>query len=314
MNNSGMGEKATELYTDVMRGLSKEQKYLPSKYFYDEKGSDLFEQICELEEYYPTDCEVEIMKRDINEITQLIGQNVQLIELGSGSSMKTRLLLDHCRGLLMYVPVDISGAFLEEVAAGLRREYPHLEIKPVAADYTSPFPIPESEEIKKRVIYFPGSTIGNFRKKKAQKFLNSLAKYLSPGDGLLIGIDLKKDISVLEKAYNDGKGITAAFNKNILLRLNRELGADFDTDQFRHLAFYNKQEGRIEMHLESLETQHVQVNGTKVSFEKGETIHTENSHKYTIPEFEEIAGDQFSRKQTWTDSRDYFSVHYFEKV
>lgn len=314
MNQTNVNEKETDFYRDVMKGLTKEQKYLPSKYFYDERGSDLFEQICELSEYYPTDCEMEIMRNDIDEITGMIGKDVQLIELGSGSSIKTRLLLEHCENLAMYVPVDISGSFLKEVAGKLSAEFPDVEIQPVAADYTTQFEIPESDSINKKVVYFPGSTIGNFTRSRASKFLTSVGKNLSPGDGLLIGVDLKKEVGVLEAAYNDSKGVTAEFNKNILTRLNRELGADFDVDRFQHRAFYNSKKGRIEMHLESLTDQHVQLNGQQISFQKGETIHTENSHKYRIEEFEEIAGDLFKRQKTWTDSREYFSVHYFERV
>ena len=314
MNQNSIKEKETDLYRDVMKGLNEDQKYLPSKYFYDERGSDLFEQICELDEYYPTDCEMEIMRNEIGEITDSIGDYVQLIELGSGSSMKTRLLLEHCENLAMYVPVDISGSFLQGVAEKLRKEFPNLEIQPVAADYTTPFEIPKSDSIKRRVVYFPGSTIGNFTRKRATKFLNGIGQYLSTGDGLLIGVDLKKEIGVLEAAYNDSEGVTAAFNKNILAHLNRELGANFNADQFQHRAFYNAKKSRIEMHLESLADQTVQINGQRIRFSTGETIHTENSHKYTIEEFEELSGDLFERKKTWTDNRGYFSVHYFEKV
>lgn len=314
MKETGISDEVSILYRDVIHGLTKDQKQLPSKYFYDERGSDLFEQICELDEYYPTDCEMEIMRSDIDEITEMLGENVQLIELGSGSSMKTRLLLDHSKNLAMYVPVDISGAFLQEIANQLREEYPDLMIHPVAADYTSPFDIPESDSVRKKVVYYPGSTIGNFTRERAASFLNTVGENLSAGDGLLIGVDLKKEIGILEAAYNDSKGVTADFNKNILLRLNRELGTDFDIKKFQHRAFYNSKEGRIEMHLESLADQSVKINGTLVSFEKGETIHTENSHKYTIEEFEEIAGDYFERQKTWTDKRGYFSVHYFERV
>jgi len=307
-------DKVSGLYHDALKGLSKEQKELPSKYFYDARGSELFEQICELDEYYPTDCEMEIMRRDIDGIKDMIGDHVQLIELGSGSSMKTRQLLDHCRKLDMYVPVDISEGFLNETANRLRAEYPGLNIQPVAADYTSPFDIPATDTARKRVVYFPGSTIGNFTRRRASAFLETVAENLSPGDGLLIGVDLKKEVGTLEAAYNDKKGITAEFNKNILARINRELGADFDLEQYRHRAFYNATEGRIEMHLESLSNQAVQVNGQQIYFEKGETIHTENSHKYTVEEFEEIAGYQFKRQKTWADEREYFSVHYFERV
>lgn len=314
MKENAVGADASEFYKDVIEGLTSKQKYLPSKYFYDETGSDLFEKICGLDEYYPTDSEVSIMQNEIDKIAGVMGPRVQLIELGSGSSMKTRLLLEHCEDLAMYVPVDISGAFLQMTAATLRTDYPDLNIHPVAADYTAAFEIPVSTRAAKRVIYFPGSTIGNFTRERAEQFIKRLSTILGPGDGLLIGVDLKKEVGVLEAAYNDSRGVTAEFNKNILTRINRELGANFDLGQFQHRAFYNAKEGRIEMHLESLKDQVVQINGTQVKFEKGETIHTENSHKYTIEEFEEIAGESFHRQNTWTDDRDYFSVHYFERI
>ena len=314
MKDSTVQDQESEFYTQVISGLTSENKYLPSKYFYDKKGSALFEQICKLDEYYPTDSEVSIMESKIEEIADVIESHVQLIELGSGSSMKTRILLENCTDLAMYVPVDISGAFLQIVAKKLHDDYPDLTIHPVAADYTSPFKIPESDTVKKRVVYFPGSTIGNFTSRRASAFLKTVGETLMPGDGLLIGVDLKKDVGILEAAYNDSKGITAEFNKNILTRINRETGANFDLEQFRHRAFYNAAEGRVEMHLESLTAQTVQINGTQISFNEGETIHTENSHKYTVDEFEEIAGDNFRRVKTWTDERDYFSVHYFERV
>ncbi|WP_340103347.1 L-histidine N(alpha)-methyltransferase [Rhodohalobacter sp. 8-1] len=314
MKDIVVSDKVSEFNRDVLEGLTSGQKYLPSKYFYNERGSDLFEQICGLDEYYPTDSEVSIMQHEIDEITEYIDDHVQLIELGSGSSMKTRLLLDHCKDLEMYVPVDISETFLNETARKLQADYPDLDIRPVAADYTTPFDVPESDAIKKRVVYFPGSTIGNFTRGRASVFLETVGENVSPGDGLLIGVDSKKDVGVLEAAYNDSKGITAEFNKNILVRINRELDANFDLDHFQHRAFYNVREGRIEMHLESLKNQAVYINGNRISFEKGETIHTENSHKYTVEEFEDIAGNYFERKKTWTDDREYFSVHYFERV
>ena len=299
------------LLQDVIDGLSRQQKELPSKYFYDQEGSALFEQICDLPEYYPTDCEIEIMESYAEEISDVIGSNAQLIELGSGSSRKTRILLDHLNNPSMYVPVDISAEFLNQTAIMLRRDYPHLKIKPVAADYTQPFEIPSADDVEKRVIYFPGSTIGNFTKESAEKFLETLANSLSAGDGLLIGVDLKKDPNILEAAYNDSQGVTAAFNKNLLNRINRELDSNFELDAFKHHAFYNSDKGRIEMHLVSKKPQTVIVGEKEFAFHEGETIHTENSNKYTIPEFRELASGSFNCQKTWTDSRDYFSVHYF---
>ena len=314
MKESSVKTKVSDFYTDVLHGLTSKQKYLPSKYFYDETGSDLFEQICQLDEYYPTGCEVSIMKNEINEIRDVMGEQVQLIELGSGSSMKTRLLIDSCKNLDMYVPVDISGTFLQTAAERLRSDYPNLDIQPVVADYTSSFRIPKSNNARKRVIYFPGSTIGNFTQARASAFLDTIGSILKTGDGLLIGVDLKKEVGVLEAAYNDSKGVTAAFNKNILARINNEIGADIDLSMFQHRAFYNAREGRIEMHLESLEHQIVHIDDTQIEFKEGETIHTENSYKYTVDEFDDIAGDYFNRLKTWTDENDYFSVHYFERV
>lgn len=304
---------ASGLYTDVISGLSKPQKELPSKYFYDERGSELFDLICTLDEYYPTECEIEIMENNIAEISSRVASNVQLIELGSGSSLKTRLLLENLNNIVSYVPVDISSEYLNTIAAQLQEDYPGIPIHPVAADYTEPFELPQVLKINKKLIYFPGSTIGNFNKKAAKKFQKTLSKNLETGDGLLIGVDLKKDIDVLEAAYNDSKGVTAEFNKNILCRINRELSANFDLDNFEHHAHYNSDEGRIEMHLYSITDQQVKINGRNFSFEKGESIHTENSYKYTVSEFENLASEAFTCIKTWTDSNNYFSVHYFQK-
>lgn len=303
----------SSLFQDVLEGLSKQQKRLPSKYFYDQEGSKLFEQICNVPEYYPTDCEIEIMESHSEEMSDIIGRHAQLIELGSGSSKKTRILLEHLKEPAMYVPVDISEEFLNQTAVLLRQDFPDLRIHPVAADYTEPFDIPLADDIETRVVYFPGSTIGNFTKERAKNFLDDLAMSFSSGDGLLIGVDLKKDRNVLEAAYNDSEGITAAFNKNLLNRINRELGSNFDSDTFEHHAFYNSEKGRMEMHLVSKKNQTVSVGANKFFFSKGETIHTENSNKYTIPELRELASDSYICRKTWTDSKNYFSVHYFEK-
>lgn len=304
---------ASRLYTDVISGLSKPQKELPSKYFYDEHGSELFDLICTLDEYYPTGCEIEIMENNITEISSRVGSNVQLIELGSGSSIKTRMLLENLKNIASYVPVDISSDYLKTIAAQLQEEYPEISIRPVAADYTESFELLQASNKEKKVIYFPGSTIGNFNRKAAKTFLNRLGKYLNAEDGLLIGVDLKKDIDVLEAAYNDRKGVTAEFNKNILRRINRELKTNFDLDNFKHHAHYNSEAGRIEMHLYSTTDQQVEINGHIFAFTQGESIHTENSHKYTVDEFEDLASKSFTRLKTWTDSKNYFSVHYFQK-
>ncbi len=298
------------LFTDVIDGLSQEQKYLPSKYFYDERGSELFELICEQEEYYLTDAEVEIMKNNISAIASLLGSNVQLIELGSGSSMKTRLLLENLPDISGYVPVDISEEFLLTEFEKLRSEFPDLKIKAVAADYTSAFKIPAYPASKKKVIYFPGSTFGNFTRTDAKAFLRTVSSMINPGDGLLIGLDNKKDSQIIEKAYNDEKGVTAEFNLNVLRRLNRELDANFDLNNFKHKALYNPDFGRVEMHLVSQKEQEVRVGDRLFLFQKGETIHTENSYKYTAKEFSDLAAEYFNLEHTWTDQRNYFNVHY----
>jgi len=299
-----------QLFTDVIEGFSQEQKSLPSKYFYDERGSELFELICQQEEYYPTDAEVEIIKNRIYEIVALLGENVQLVELGSGSSMKTRMLLEHLNKLAGYVPVDISEEFLLTESEKLRNEYPDLTIEPVAADYTGSFEIPDNPDAKKTVIYFPGSTIGNLIPTEAKAFLKTVASMIDSGDGLLIGVDRKKDRKILEKAYNDKNGVTAEFNLNVLRRLNRELDAGFDLDNFSHKAIYNDDEGRVEMHLISRKDQEVRVGDRIFLLKKGETIHTENSYKYSTEEFSELASEYFDIEKTWVDHRHYFSVHY----
>ena len=298
---------------EVLEGLKKEQKTLPSKYFYDERGSDLFEQITKLEEYYPTRSELEILKKYSGEMADLIGSNSLLIEFGSGSSEKVRYLLDQLQEIAGYVPVDISADFLKEQADRLRNEYPELPVYPIAADYTRPFEIDYEIAESKREIFFPGSTIGNFQPVRAKKFLLGSADLLGLNGGLLIGVDMKKDTDVLKRAYNDKQGITAKFNKNILLHINRELDAGFDTDLFKHHAFYNELEGRIEMHLISLQDHSVEVAGEKIDFLKDETIHTENSYKYNPDEFESLISERYKRIKTWIDAKGWFSVHYFEK-
>lgn len=302
------------MMTEVLQGLQKKQKAIPGKYFYDERGSDLFEQITRLEEYYPTRRELEIMQDHLAEITSQIGEHSILVELGSGSSRKTRLLLDALPGLAGYVPVDISETYLAEVVQTLKKEYPDLIIKPVCADYTQPFQVPEfNHSSNNYVLFYPGSTIGNFRPEEARRFLATLSKILDPEEGMLIGVDLKKDKEMLEAAYNDRKGITAEFNKNVLIRLNRELEADFDPDHFRHHAFYNEREGRVEMHLISDKDQTVTIGKEQIRFNKGESIHTENSYKYSPDEFKELVRPWFSVQRVWMDKHNHFSVQYLIK-
>ncbi|MEZ4700032.1 MAG: L-histidine N(alpha)-methyltransferase [Rhodothermales bacterium] len=297
---------------DVLEGLGRDQKTLSAKYFYDETGSQLFEAICEQEEYYPTRTEMGIMQRYIDEMVALIGPGALLVEYGSGSSLKTRILLDHLIEPAGYVPIDISHDFLQQTARELSTRYPHIRIAPVSADYTRPFQLPVFEPApRRRIVYFPGSTIGNFEPAAAVAFLKRVARVCGPGGALLIGVDLKKPVEVLEAAYDDAGGVTAAFNKNVLERINRELDADFDIDRFAHRALYNRAKGRIEMHLVSQEAQTVTISGHRIDFERCETIHTENSYKYAPDEFARLAATAgFVQQHVWTDDAPYFSVQY----
>lgn len=302
------------IYNDVLKGLSENQKYIPSKYFYDERGSELFEKITYLDEYYLTDAEINILKDNIDEIAKLAGRKAIIIEPGSGSSKKTRLLLENFDSPAAYIPVDISEEFLLKTVNNLRMEYPKITIIPVFEDYTSIFKLPNlGDEYDNQLVFYPGSTIGNFDPSDARSFLKNIASITDPNSSLIIGVDLKKDRETLEAAYNDSSGITADFNKNILRRLNRELNADFDLDTFSHRAFYNEKEGRIEMHLVSEIHQSVTIADREIEFEKGESIHTENSYKYTLDEFRNLVSESYSVKKVWTDENDYFSVQYLEK-
>lgn len=299
------------MLSEVLEGLSKSRKSLPSKYFYDKRGSELFEKICQLEEYYPTRTEISIMKQNIDEISEKIGTRVQLIELGSGSSIKTRLILDHIKNIHSYVPVDISEKYLTGIVHDLKQEYPSLNIRPVAADYTEPYQIPGVEESgSRRIAYYPGSTIGNFTRDRAEDFIELISKLVGHNGGLLIGFDLIKDRSLLINAYDDSKKVTAAFNKNILLRLNRELGANFDSEKFRHKALFNEVESRIEMHLISKTNQKVAIAGRDFLFKEGESIHTEDSHKYSLESFREMTEPHFKFVHSWTDSEKKFCVQF----
>jgi len=311
-NDSGTEQQ--QMLKEVLDGLTQPQKVLPSKYFYDQRGSELFEQITHLDEYYPTRTEKKILEANIDEIADRIGNKSVIIELGSGSSQKTRLLLDHLPHLSAYVPVDISEKYLQKVADDLREEYPNLPIVPVCADYTKPFNIPQIDRpFEYYVVFYPGSTIGNFHPHQAQNFLQSIARFLIPGGGMLIGVDLKKDIEVLERAYNDEEGVTADFNRNMLVRLNRELGADFEVENFSHKALYDREQGRIEMHLVSEVKQQAHLNGTTIDLQKGESIHTENSYKYSLQEFRELVSDWFEVEKVWMDEDEFFSIQYLVK-
>jgi dimethylhistidine N-methyltransferase len=302
----------TASFQEVMRGLRSPQKELPCKLFYDERGSQLFEQITALDEYYPTRAEQRIMRAAASEMAERAGPECLLIEYGSGSSTKTRTLLDRLRRPAAYVPIDISREQLRQSSVALSAEYGGLRIVPVCADYTAQLELPAGlPKHKRRVAYYPGSTIGNFVPEDARRFLTRIAEVCGPEGGLLIGVDLKKDALMLHRAYNDALGITAAFNLNILARLNREFDATFVLNNFRHYAFYNPVFARVEMHLISLIEQVVRLRGLAIHFDRGESIWTEASYKYNPHEFEALAAAAGWRvEQVWTDDRGLFSVQY----
>jgi dimethylhistidine N-methyltransferase len=299
---------------EVLLGLLKERKSIPPKFFYDHRGSELFEKICEQPEYYPTRTERAILESNLSEIVEALGTQTTLIELGSGASVKTRLLLNELADPCAYVPIDISREFLLESSRVLSREYQGLPVMPVWADYVSALGRLERTfaDHPRKVLFFPGSTIGNMEPDEASSFLKQCAWFLGRAghDGkMLIGFDLVKPAAILDAAYNDGAGITAAFNLNLLERMNRELEADFDLSRFQHRAFFNSTESRVEMHLLSLEAQEVQVAGRQISFRPEETIHTENSYKYTLESFERLAtAAGFSWVKAWTDSQNRFAI------
>ena len=309
MSSTGTTRKpANPFLADVLAGLSRPQKSLPSKYFYDAAGSQLFDRITELPEYYPTRTELGIMRARAGAMAARCGPNAILVELGAGSLVKVRLLLDQLERPAGYVPVDVSGDHLKAAARELAAEYPQLGVYPVVADFTRPFELPPVLAAR-RVAYFPGSTIGNFEPAEADDLLKHVARLVKPGGGLLLGLDLRKDVGVLDAAYNDSQGVTAAFNRNLLVRINRELGADFHIGAFKHRAFYSRERARIEMHLVSEGAQAVTVADRVFTFRPGETIHTENSHKYDVTEFaRRAAGCGFRADETWTDERGYFAV------
>lgn len=299
----------------MIAGLSLPQKALPPKYFYDAQGSRLFEAICRLREYYPTRSELSLMRARIGAIARFAGARnsrhgpVTLVEYGSGESLKSRLLIAALRPAA-YVPVDISADALRHAAHGLRRRFPWLDIRPVHGDFSRPLQIPVAQGRGRRVVYFPGSTIGNLTPAEAHAFLRMTRGQVGPRGAMLVGVDLKKDANVLHAAYNDAKGVTAAFNLNLLARINRELGADFRLRRFRHYAFYNATLGRIEMHLVSLLQQTVNIGTHRFAFDAGESIHTENSYKYSIEGFRALTQSAgFRGAKVWLDPKGMFSLH-----
>jgi dimethylhistidine N-methyltransferase len=305
-----------EFESDILAGLRAVPKRIPAKYFYDAEGSLLFEQITELPEYYPTRTEMKILRDHGKAIGKLIPEGAALVEFGSGSSRKARLLLRAAPKLAAYVPVDICGEMIENEAAELRRVRPQLPVLPVVADICKPFNLPAvARSARARVGFFPGSTIGNFEPHEAADFLRNAAHILGEGATLIIGVDLIKPSEVLNAAYNDKNGVTAKFNKNMLVRINRELGANFKLECFEHHAFYNRERNRIEMHLASMKRQKVRIAGETIDFRAGETIHTENSYKYSVDSLNALAGGVgWQPIQVWTDPNKYFAVAAFSHV
>jgi len=302
---------ASDSFSDhVIAGLSDSPKWLSAKYFYDAAGSELFEQITRLPEYYPTCTELKILERNAPAMSAYIPLAAALVEFGTGSTKKARILLNAAPQIAAYVPVDISEEFLAQEAAAVRRDVPNIAVLPVAADFTRDFDLPQQIRSRPRVGFFPGSTIGNFEPQDAAEFLRQAGRILGSGATMIIGVDRIKDEALLNAAYDDAAGVTAQFNLNVLRRMNRELGGDFDLSTFRHRAFYNATDHRIEMHLESLKAQTVTVAEQSFTFAKGETIHTENSYKYTVESFRALAESAGWRPvATWTDENDYFAVH-----
>jgi dimethylhistidine N-methyltransferase len=300
---------AADFRTEVLAGLTQTPKRVSPKYFYDQRGSELFEAITELPEYYPTRTELGILQDKGEAIAEFLGDECMLVELGSGSSRKIRTLLDTLEPAA-YVPLDISRDHLLGSARALVADYPDLEVHAACTDYSNDFQLPELPEHLQRVAFFPGSSIGNFEPDDASRLLMRLGRHLGEDGKLLIGVDLKKHNHILHAAYNDAQQVTAAFNLNLLERMNRELEADFDIDLFEHQAFFNDDAGRIEMHLMSCIEQTVSVAGTQIDFTAGETLHTESSYKYSIEEFHALAkASGFVAEQVWTDEQQLFSVH-----
>ncbi|MEY6433478.1 L-histidine N(alpha)-methyltransferase [Thioalkalicoccus limnaeus] len=298
-----------DVRSEVLAGLAQPVKRLPPKLFYDQEGSRLFDAITELPEYYPTRTEIGILRRHGAEIAAWLGPDAVLIELGSGSSLKIQTLLAALRPRV-YLPVDISRQHLRESAHALAAQFPALAIRAVCADYSVPFELPLEPHWDHLAAFFPGSSIGNFEPADARRLLRQVAERLGDGGRLLIGVDLRKDARILDAAYNDDQGVTATFNLNLLWRINRELDGDFDPHQFRHRAFFNSAASRVEMHLVSQVDQQVEIAGQGFGFARGESIHTENSYKYGIEDFRELArGAGFRPEEVWTDPDRYFSLH-----
>ncbi len=314
--------KDEAFFDDVVSGLSEQQKTLPCKYFYDEVGSQLFEKICETHEYYVTRTELSLYQQYADEMSTLMGDRGLIIEPGAGSVKKIALLLEKLENPAGFVPMDISESILKESCDLLAEQFPDIDINPIVIDFLNEHQLssvfnalPKQPLVNKRVIFFPGSTIGNFHPVDASAFLKRFSDNLQVGDGLLIGVDLVKSIQTLESAYNDSDGVTADFNLNLLRRINNELDGDFDLDAFDHQAVFNTEKMRIEMHIVSTKEQQVQIANQCFEFSKNETIHTENAYKYSVESFQKIAkAANFRCQKIWVDDEGLFSIHYLEKA
>lgn len=295
----------------ISDSLAEDPPRLPSKYFYDGRGSELFEEITRQPEYYLTRTELTLMRDHAESIAEHVGPGASIIEYGSGAGRKPRLLLELLDSVSKYLPVEINAEFLAKSSAALAQEFPGVEVTPINADYTRPFNLPKDLG-DNPLVYFPGSTIGNFTRREAAGFLRQMVEHLLPNGGLLIGVDLVKDPEVLHRAYNDAAGVTAAFNRNLLVRLNREIGTNFEVDRFYHYAPYNPLEKRIEMHLVSAASQDVTVGSRTFHFAEGQSILTEFSHKHSPESFDQLAiGAGFQRQALWTDPDRYFGLFYY---
>jgi dimethylhistidine N-methyltransferase len=301
-------EKAEEFGTSVMNGLTRNPKTIECKWLYDADGSDLFDAITELEEYYPTRIEVGILRKSVHRLKDFIKAGTTLLELGSGSCFKTRILLNELTEISQYVPVDISEDYIEESIRELRTEYPNLRLRPICSDFTQPIALTGDVGRSPKLLFFPGSTIGNLDFQHARRFLSNL-RTIDNVDAFVIGFDLRKDLETLLRAYDDAAGVTAAFNLNLLHRINRELGACINTEAFRHEARWNENLSRIEMHLVSKKAQHIEILGSTIEFQAGESIHTESSYKFSVPRFRDLASQAgWATRDVWTDQDNMFAM------
>jgi L-histidine Nalpha-methyltransferase len=305
-----------QMMQEVIEGLSQKQKTLPCKYFYDKKGSELFEKICDLEEYYVTRTEIKLLEQVKYKLADLIGAHAAIVEPGAGAGLKIQKLLQVMQSPELYAPMDISKQFLEFSAEKIREKFSNIRITELQADFTQQLSWPKGVELAsgKHVVFFPGSTIGNFPPNEAVDFIQRLGNLINQNGALILGVDLIKDADVLEAAYDDKQGVTAAFNKNILQRINRELGANFELDSFEHQAIFNQEKSRVEMHLTSKIEQSVSINNQVFIFKEGETIHTENSYKYSLDQIETLAAlAGYKLIESWQDEDKYFSICYLIK-